>query len=515
MKTYLALFILALGLSYAVTPLVRSLAIRWGILDRPGQGPKIHERPIPRLGGLAIYAAFLLALSGLFVVENRVTVHFREQLPQILKILGPSTLILLLGLYDDVRGANARIKFSVQAMAAVLLYISGIQITRMWNPWGGTIELGLLSLPLTLLWLMGITNAFNLLDGLDGLSAGAALFATLTLLVAALFYQQPLLILLTLALAGAIAGFLRYNFAPATIFLGDSGSLFLGFLLGALAIESSQKSTTAIAVAIPVVSFGLPIVDTLWTLIRRALSRRPLFQGDLEHIHHMLLRRGWTRRRVVLSLYAACAACGLFSLLFVNPQGKPIGLLLFILGVSVLIFIQSLGYPEAQELQHALGRALCRPRALTRNIQWRRVIAELHHAGSFGEIDAALARMLEIGRIQVAEIRWTGPPMWHKVIAPSRSAASDGLAPVWSVRIPLTNAREEKRGEFRFQSTFAESDLVVAPHLLELLQQALTEALERASRRETSVAPLSSHSSGISHAGAPEDSRQRLDTIPR
>ncbi len=496
MKTYLALFTVALGLSYAVTPLVRSLAIRWRILDQPGQGPKIHERPTPRLGGIAIYVAFLLALSGLFIVENRVTLHFREQLPQILKILGPSTLILLLGLYDDVRGANARIKVSAQAVAALLLYISGVQITRIWNPWGGTIELGWLSLPLTLLWLIGITNAFNLLDGLDGLSAGAALFATLTLLVAALFYQQPLLILLTIALAGAIAGFLRYNFAPATIFLGDSGSLFLGFLLGALAIESSQKSTTAVAVAIPIVSFGLPILDTLWTLIRRALSQRPLFQGDLEHIHHMLLRRGWTRRQVVLSLYAACAACGLFSLLFVNPQGKPIGVLLFILGASVFIFIQSLEYPEARELRHALGRALRRPRLLTRNIQWRRAIAELHHAGSLGEVDAALARMLEIGRIEVAEIRWMGPPTWHKVIVASRRAASEDLAPVWSVWIPLTTAHKEKRGELRFQGTFAESDPLVGSHLLELLQRALTEALERTSRREAPAAHFSPHSRG-------------------
>jgi len=511
MKTYLALFTLALGFSYAVTPIVRSLATRWGVLDQPGQGPKIHERPTPRLGGLAIYAAFLLALAGLLVVENRVALYFRAQLPQVLKILGPSTLILLLGLYDDWRGANARVKFSVQAAAAALLYVFGVQITRIWNPWGGTIELGWLSLPLTLLWLIGITNAFNLLDGLDGLSAGAALFATLTLLVAALFYQQPLLILLTTALAGAIAGFLRYNFAPATIFLGDSGSLFLGFLLGALAIEGSQKSATAVAVAIPIVSFGLPILDTLWTLIRRALSRRPLFQGDLEHVHHMLLRRGWTRRQVVLSLYAVCAVCGLFSLLFVNPQGKPIGVLLFILGASVFIFIQSLGYPEARELQHALGRTLRRPRLLTRNIQWRRTIAELHQVRSFGEIDAALARVLEIGRIEVAEIRWMGPPEWHKVITASRRAASDGsdtprapqtawgprLAPVWSVQIPLTNACEEKRGELRLQGTFAESDPMVDFHLLELLQHALTEALERMSRREAPAAQFSPQSRGF------------------
>lgn len=482
MKTYLALFILALALSSVLTPLVRHLAIRWGILDHPDRPQKIHECPTPRLGGLAIYAAFLLALAGLFLVENRVALHFRAQLSEIMKLLVPSTLVLLLGLYDDLRGANARIKFSVQGAAALLAYAFGLQITRIWNPFGGTIELGLLSLPLTVLWLVGITNAFNLIDGLDGLSAGAALFATGTLLVAALFYDQPLMVTLTVALAGAIAGFLRYNFVPATIFLGDSGSLFLGFLLGALAVEGSQKSATAVAVAIPLVSFGLPILDTLWALIRRALSRRPLFQGDLEHIHHMLLRRGLTRRQVVLVLYAACAGFGLFSLLFMNPQGKPLGVLLFVLGASVFFVIQSLGYPEFQELLHALGRALRRPRVLSKNIQWRRAIADLQQVESPDQLRAALSRLLEIGDFDSAEIRWT--ERW--VLSMSRRASPDERVPMWSVRLPLTDEQGEKRGELWLCGPLEAGDPLVGYHLLTLLQQELARALER-----TNVVPAS------------------------
>jgi UDP-GlcNAc:undecaprenyl-phosphate GlcNAc-1-phosphate transferase len=477
MRTYLALFIMALALSSALTPLVRHLAVQWGILDRPDRPQKIHERPTPRLGGLAIYAAFLLALAALFLVENRVALHFRAQLSEVMELLVPSTLVLLLGLYDDLRGANARIKFSAQAAAALLAYALGLQITRIWNPFGGTIELGWLSLPLTLLWLVGVTNAFNLIDGLDGLSAGAALFATVTLLVAALFYDQPLMVILTVALAGAIAGFLRYNFAPATIFLGDSGSLFLGFLLGALAIEGSQKSATAVAIAIPLVSFGLPILDTLWTLIRRALSRRPLFQGDLEHIHHMLLRRGLTRRQVVLLLYAACAGCGLFSLLFVNPQGKPLGVLLFVLGASVFFVIQSLGYPEFQELLHSLGRALRHHRILTRNIQWRRAIAALQQVESPDQLRAALAHLVEIGGLDSVEVHWRG---WG-TLSISRSPSPDERAPMWSVRLPLSDGRGEPVGELRVHGTMAADDLLGGYHLLALLQWELARALDRMS----------------------------------
>jgi UDP-GlcNAc:undecaprenyl-phosphate GlcNAc-1-phosphate transferase len=499
MTTYVVLFILALALSSVLTPLVRYVAIRRGLLDRPDRPQKIHERPTPRLGGLAIFAAFTLALVAPFFVEDRVALHFQEQFSEVIRLLIPSALVLLLGLYDDLRGADARIKFSVQGAAALLAYALGIQITRIWNPFGGTVELGLLSLPLTLLWLVGITNAFNLIDGLDGLSAGAALFATLTLLVAALFYDQPMMVTLTVALAGAIVGFLRYNFAPATIFLGDSGSLFLGFLLGALAVEGSQKSATAVAIAIPLVSFGLPILDTLWTLVRRALGGRPLFQGDLEHMHHMLLRRGLTRRQVVLVLYAACAGCGLFSLLFVNPQGKPLGILLVSLGASVVLVIQSLGYPEFQELLYSLRRALRHHRVLTRNIQWRRAIADLRWAESPDQVCAALLRVREIGDFDRIALRWRGSSGRRWSFSMSRRRQPS--APIWSLRLPLTDARGEQRGELRLRGTWRADGSVADRHLLALLQRELARALERVSPESApaarSFSPMGGRGAGV------------------
>ncbi len=488
MKTYLSLFMLALGLSYGLTPLMAHLAARWGVLDRPDRPQKIHERPTPRLGGIALYASFLLALAALLALENRVAAYFTAHLLWVAKLLVPSTLILLLGVYDDLRGANAQLKFSVQALAALLLYAFGVQITRIWNPLGGTIELGLLSLPLTLLWLIGITNAFNLLDGVDGLSAGAALFATLTLLAAALFYDQPLIVILTVALAGSIVGFLRYNFAPASIFLGDSGSLFLGFLLGALAIEGSQKSATAVAVAIPLVSFGLPILDTAWALMRRALGKRPLFQGDLEHIHHMLLRRGLTRRQVVILLYAVCAGFGLFSLLFLNPQGKPVGVILFILGVSVVFAIQSLGYPEFQELLHTLGEAARHHRTLARNIQLRRLIAELRQVESASELRIRLDRLLDLSGFDSLEIRWASSPERRWFFAASRPQRADAALPRWSLHLPLTDERGERWGEVILTGVLTERGALPWHHLCRSLQQELARALHRTSSPEAPVA---------------------------
>src|SRR5204862_2822095 len=171
-----------------------------------------------------------------------------------------------------------------------------------------------LALPLAILWVLWITNAFNLLDGVDGLAAGSALFSTLTVFVVSLVSGNFLVSSLTLALAGAILGFLRFNFNPATIFLGDCGSLFIGFMLSALALAGAGKSPTLVAVAIPVVCFGLPVLETVLSVIRRFLSGQPLFSGDRGHIHHKLLERGFSQRKVVLILYSVSAICGLLSL---------------------------------------------------------------------------------------------------------------------------------------------------------------------------------------------------------
>src|SRR5205807_5606771 len=216
----------------------------------------------------------------------------------------------------------------------------------------------LVGLPLTILWVIWITNAFNLIDGLDGLAAGSALFSTLSTCVVAILLRNKGILFMALVLAGAIAGFLRYNFNPASIFLGDCGSLLIGFLLSAIAIAGSQKSPTVVAVAIPIVSLGLPIVDVTVAVIRRFLSCKRLFDADREHIHHKLLGRGISHRQAVLVLYGVSACFGLLSLFLLSPHGTTVATVLTVVGIGVLIGVRQLRYPEFLELGRAAHRTL-------------------------------------------------------------------------------------------------------------------------------------------------------------
>src|ERR1700693_6185129 len=264
-----------------------------GWVAPPIQDRDLHETPLPRLGGVAIFLSFLVST----VVALLAGLHFPAlaagpSIRTLLTILVPGTLIFLLGIYDDIHSVGPYTKFAVQAVAAIMLFAGGLRILDLPLVFGARHLPWPIGLPITVLWVIGITNAFNLIDGLDGLAAGSALFSTFIVFVVAIFSGSSSLSLLTIVLAGAILGFLRFNFTPATIFLGDCGSLFIGFMLSALALASSQKAPTAVAVAIPVVSFGLPILETSLSVLRRLISGRPVFSADREHIHHKLLQLG-------------------------------------------------------------------------------------------------------------------------------------------------------------------------------------------------------------------------------
>ncbi len=341
MNTYLLLFVVSTCASLLLTPVVSRISRRFGWLDKPRDGRRVHRNPVPRLGGVAIFAAILLALAALPFINNLVTQSLRTNSAKLLSVLAPAAIVFLIGVYDDFRGTNAPIKFTAQGLAGLLFCALGGRIEALSIPLVGSIELHpVLGYALTLLWTVGISNAFNLIDGIDGLATGAALFAALVLLVVSLMLGNPLITVVAIALCGSLIGFLPYNFNPASIFLGDSGSLFIGFMLAALAVQGTQKASTAVAVAIPLIAFGLPVVDTGVSIIRRFIGRRALFQGDREHIHHMLLARGWSQRRVALVLYGACALFGLSALLLVNDAGmRTTGLVLCIVGVAILLVV--------------------------------------------------------------------------------------------------------------------------------------------------------------------------------
>jgi UDP-GlcNAc:undecaprenyl-phosphate GlcNAc-1-phosphate transferase len=409
MNTYLTLFLISLSASLFLTPVVRRLAQRFGWMDVPEDARRVHTAPVPRLGGVAVFASVMLALALLPFLNNLVTQELAGEWSGVVAVLASSTLVFLFGIYDDLAGANAKWKFIAQAAAAVLLYALGGRVEALTVPFVGSFQLPpVAGFLLTLVWVVGISNAFNLIDGLDGLATGASLFAALVMLGVSLVNGHPLVTVVSIALVGALIGFLRYNFNPASIFLGDSGSLFIGFLLASLSVTGSQKASTVVAVAIPLMAFALPVIDTGFTLARRFISGKPLFEGDREHIHHKLLERGWSQRKVAFTLYGVCALFGILALLFTSDssQGKLTGLVLVITGAAVILTAGRLRYHEADEVRAGLKRNFSERRVRAANhLRVRRASHALSKASSLGDLLEAVREVLELGEFVYATIQ--------------------------------------------------------------------------------------------------------------
>jgi len=406
-KTYFALFLIATFSALVITPVIRRLCERFKLLDVPADGRRVHTSAIPRLGGVAIYLSLLLALSSLLFVSNNLTEALGFYTPVLFKVLVPASLVLLLGIYDDLRGANAVVKFVGLGLIASLFYAMGGRIEVLAVPFVGVVHLPVvLGYALTVFWLVGISNAFNLIDGMDGLATGAALFSSVVILVVALSGGHVAMIVVTIVLCGALAGFLRYNFNPASIFLGDSGALFVGFLLAALSLMGAQKATTAIAVITPILAFGLPVVDTTVTMARRLIGRRPIFQGDGEHIHHMLLARGWSQRRVVLILYSVCAVFGLLAALSTKTSSPMTGFVLFVIAAAVIVAVGNLRYHEVDELRAGVKRTVGNRRIrVANNIRVRRAGLALSKAATLNDLVEAVSQMLEFEEFAYAKLQ--------------------------------------------------------------------------------------------------------------
>jgi len=422
MNTYLLIFVIALISSLLLTPLVRRTCERFGWFDEPKDLRRVHRAAIPRLGGVVLFLSLLTALAALFFINNMVTQSLYAERRLLVVALIPAVLVFAIGVVDDMRELPPRFKLLGQVAAAALFYALGGRIEALSVPMLGYVQLpGWVGLVITVAWIVAITNAFNLIDGLDGLASGAALFASCVMIAISIVSGHPFVTVTALALAGALIGFLRYNFYPASIFLGDSGSLLIGFLLATLSIQGIQKASMAVAVAIPLLAFGVPVVDTGLALLRRFLSKRPLFQGDREHIHHKLLARGWSQRRVALVLYGVCALFGMQALLFtqVGQVGRITGLWLFIVGVAVIVGVDRLHYHEMDEIRAGLRRSLSlaeRRMRLANNIRIRRASAALSKATTMQEFFAAVRDMLEMSGFVCATVQLdqsdSSPSQW-------------------------------------------------------------------------------------------------------
>ena len=399
---YVGGFALALLSALLLTYLVRQRARRAGLFD-PVDSRKLHTAQIPRVGGVAIFWSVMLVLGVLVAFSD--TGNMLLATPGLVVILAGAACIHALGLWDDLRPMRARYKFVVQILIAIGVHYAGVQVTSLALPIAGVVEFGpVASLLFTVIWLVGITNAFNLIDGLDGLASGAALFAMTTMFVVAIINGQPGAATVTLVLAGATLAFLFYNFHPASIFLGDSGSLFLGFMLAGVGLLSSQKSQTVVAVAIPIVSLGLPVLDTALAIVRRFLRGQPIFSADRGHIHHRLLSLGHSPRKVALLLYGGCAILALGGMLLVNDSGY-VAMVLVVIGLGVGLVIQRLRFAEFEELGRMLRRGVQKRGAIGRSVRMREASATLDQTESIEEFFERLEKTFESDRVARAEVR--------------------------------------------------------------------------------------------------------------
>jgi UDP-GlcNAc:undecaprenyl-phosphate GlcNAc-1-phosphate transferase len=324
-----------------LTPLVRDVARSFGLVDIADSPRKQHRNAIPPVGGIAVLLGYLAAFgASLIGFKNAEFVLPRES--ETLGILSAVMIVFLTGLLDDLIELKAWQKLAGQLLGAVVAYLSGVQI-HVFHAY--SLEFWI-SLPVTVLWLIACTNAFNLVDGLDGLAAGVGLFATITVVIAALTARDLNLALATLPLAGCLLGFLRYNFNPASVFLGDCGSLSIGFFLGCCGVLWAQKSATVLGMVAPLMAMAIPLLEVLLSVCRRFLRGQPIFGADRRHIHHLLLARGLTPRRAALLVYAMCAVGAIFSLIENSHNNQFGGIIVILFCMGAWIGIQHLGYSE-------------------------------------------------------------------------------------------------------------------------------------------------------------------------
>ena len=535
---FFAIFFLSLLFSFVLTRYVRDVASRRGWVAVPSQERHLHSTPLPRLGGLAIFISFSLSMMAAALVSSHLPgLHSAFSLKTLLIIMVPASLVFLLGVYDDLHSVGPYVKFAIQALAATMLFMGGLRILNIPVLFGEHQLPWFVGLPFTILWVLAITNAFNLIDGLDGLAAGSALFSTLVAFVVALLNGSSLVTVMTIALAGAILGFLRYNFNPATIFLGDSGSLFIGFLLSALALEGAQKAPTIVAVAIPVVSFGLPILETSLSILRRLISGRPVFTADREHIHHKLLQHGLTHRQVVIVLYGVSAVFALLSLFLLWPTGSSLGLVLAVLGTGIWIGVQRLGYLELGELARVGKRTFEQRQIVINNLAIRRATEELKAVSDYEQLWRVLQAAFNSNDFDGFDVRFklfpgescpmngtgTGPQTrrgevfycWGKN-AVSRSLdgfsltslphaafsqdvlfhdelSHEGLA-LWTLSLDLVNSSNRHRGALVVRRLYSQRDLQLDINLLTSnFPVALADALDRTLQHGVQIIPHSGH----------------------
>jgi len=420
---------IAFFIAIVLTPLIRNAAARYGWVDKPDETRKIHRKPIPRVGGIGVAVAFAGSLILVPLLPyGRLNLDLASLLPKTYALFPAAAVVFLTGLLDDIFRLRPWQKLAGLTLGSLLAYQAGFGVFSVGGiklePW--------IAIPVTVLWLVGTANALNLVDGMDGLAAGVGTFAAITSLIAALMNQSNEMALVAAPLAGALLGFLRYNFNPASVFLGDSGSLLVGFLLGAFGAMWGQKSATLLAMTAPLMAMAVPLLEVALSIFRRGLRSQPIFSADRGHIHHHLLDQGLTPRRAVLAIYATCGTAAAFALLQEIAYDRFGGLIIVLFCVSAWIGVQHLGYAEFGFASHWIARG-----AMRRTIDTQMRLQEFERALAVTEDVDAFWRVIAEGS---REFGFHGARM----VLLGRTYEYDdprAVGPRWQLRVPLPDSQ--------------------------------------------------------------------------
>ena len=461
----------AFTFSLVLTPLLRDLFRRVNVLDHPDQARKRHSRPVPRVGGIAVAMSYGAALLLMLWVPFT----FGSATPDTLGIAGTvlpaAILIFAIGVIDDLIEVSAGVKLAIQIMAAGLAYWGGIRIRifpvlslqHWWNA------------PLTVIWLVWCTNAFNLIDGVDGLAAGVASLAALTMAAAALIHGRLDLVLVALPLVGSLLGFLRYNVNTASVFLGDSGSLFVGFVLACFGVLWSQGSATMLGVMAPLIAMTIPLLDVGLSVLRRFVRGKPILVADRGHVHHMLLDRGLSPRKVVLLIYLCCGVTGALSLLAYSSQGWFSVLILVMFIVGALTGVSQLGYVEFR-----ITRQMFSTRTIQRIIDAQSRLAEFEKA--MAESDS-LERCWELLAACALDFAFVSTSWRVRGRTFTQAIGADGRDCCWQLRLPLHG-----RQYVNFERPFsADVSPLVIGEFVKVVERSLNGWLEMSEREPVPV----------------------------
>ncbi len=492
-RDYIFVSLMAFFVSVILTPIVRKRCQQKNVFDFPTEPRKIHPFPIPRLGGIAVYFAFFIPLFAIFLTTGTVYELFAQHIDVLFSLFVTSTLVFAIGVYDDIRGTTVFQKFFVQIAAAVLIYFLGFKITLLSVPFVGSVPLGILELPLTILWIVGVTNALNFVDGIDGLACGVGFFSVSTMFILSLYLHHTLTAFFAVALAGAIFGFALYNFSPASIFMGDSGSLFIGFLIATISLQGSQKSSTAVVLLIPVVALGVPIADTILAIIRRVGNGHSPFIADREHIHHKLLKMGLSSRQVTLLLYGVCSFLGITALLMTAVNNRVLALILITLSVMAIGGMKMLGYTTDMIRINTLAkeRIQQKKRFLRQQKLAEEVLTDMKTVTDMTALKKAIIRYFEILEFDVgkfsSEIVKSLEFGWNSEQYEEQPGSHNGI---WTITLPV-RINNTRSGELLIGKQIdATESLLENTMLIEHLKCAIEQTLMRLREYNTSITPI-------------------------